>query len=91
MEVSNCEEKNDVFKHCSELKGSRISVSNDYSQITIHKRKMLWESAKEEKAQGSRVKLVHDRLRVDDDTWYGMIRKCHAKIRESLASHNPTA
>lgn len=43
-------------------------MSNDYSQVTLRKRKLLWNSAMAEKEQGAKVKLVHDKLWVNDDT-----------------------
>lgn len=62
--------KQAVLKRASKLKGTNIFVQNDYSKQTLAKRKLLWESAKAEKAQGKRAFLVHDKLRVDDDLFF---------------------
>ncbi|CAN7948258.1 unnamed protein product, partial [Ixodes hexagonus] len=69
MKVYDYNEKSDVFRNCIKLKGTKISVSNDYSQVTLRKRKLLWNSAMAEKEQGAKIKLVHDKLRVNDDTY----------------------
>ncbi|CAN7992876.1 unnamed protein product, partial [Ixodes hexagonus] len=60
-------EKQTVLKNAKKLKGSKVFIQNDYSQSTLHKRKMLWESAKLDKTNGKRVFLVHDKLRINDD------------------------
>lgn len=62
-------EKVAVLKNAKKLKGSKIYIQNDYSAHTLKKRKMLWESAKSEKAAGKKVYLVHDKLHVDGDTF----------------------
>lgn len=63
-------EKAAIFKHCSKLKGSNISISDDYSRDTISKRKSLWESARKCKQKGSKVKLVKDNLWIDSERFY---------------------
>ncbi|XP_037518481.1 uncharacterized protein LOC119395575 [Rhipicephalus sanguineus] len=61
----NYTEKQEVLRNCKKLKGTQISVQNDFSADTLRKRKLLWQSAKVEKEQGKRVALVKDKLRVD--------------------------
>lgn len=81
MKVYDYNEKCDVFRNCMKLKGTKISVSNDYSQVTLRKRKLLWNSAMAEKEQGAKIKLVHDKLRVNDDTYaWDDGKKCRVKI-----------
>lgn len=63
----NFTEKMKVLKNASKLKGTKIFIQNDYSQHTLQKRKLLWESAKTDKFQGKKVGLFHDKLKVDDD------------------------
>lgn len=53
--------------NANKLKGTEVSIQNDYSKETLRKRKLLWESAKNEKLQGKKVALVHDKLRVDKE------------------------
>lgn len=44
-------------------------INNDYSQATLMKRKMLWESARNDKDEGARVYLFNDKLHVNDDVF----------------------
>lgn len=62
-------EKEIILKNAHKLKGSDISIQNDYSKETLRKRKLLWESAKSEKGQGMKVTLNYDKLHVDRDTY----------------------
>lgn len=41
MRLFDYNEKIEIFKNCKQLKGSNISVSNDFSEATIRKRKLL--------------------------------------------------
>lgn len=47
-----------------------VSISDDFSKRVLHHRKSLWESAKEEKLSGKRVRLVYDKLYVDGKAYY---------------------
>lgn len=58
-------EKEHVLKNCGKLKGTTISVSNDYAKETVYARKMLWQSCETERAKGAKVKLIHDKLKVN--------------------------
>lgn len=60
-------EKQKIISNARKLKGTDISVQNDYSKETLRKRKLLWDSAKDEKRHGKKVNLVHDVLFVDRD------------------------
>ncbi|CAN7974771.1 unnamed protein product, partial [Ixodes persulcatus] len=66
LRVFNYNEKVSVFKNCKKLKGTAVSISDDFSKETLQTRKKLWESAHDEKRGGAKVKLVNDRLYVDD-------------------------
>ncbi|XP_077501328.1 uncharacterized protein LOC144112345 [Amblyomma americanum] len=46
-------EKMNLFRNSKKLKGSNTSLSHDYSQATLHKRKKLWASAQHEKDNGA--------------------------------------
>nr|XP_054920891.1 uncharacterized protein LOC126518652 [Dermacentor andersoni] len=61
----NYMEKQEVLRNCKKLKGTQISVQNDFSVETLRKRKLLWQSAKADKEQGKKVALVNDKLRID--------------------------
>lgn len=60
-------EKQAIWKNVSKLKGSKISIENDYCAETRRKRKLLWQSAKADKYAGKDVFLVEDRLRIGTD------------------------
>lgn len=62
-------EKQAILKNANKLKGSNIFISNDYSRLTLQRRKLLWESAKADKDNGKNVYLVNEKLRIDDDTF----------------------
>lgn len=63
-------EKQAVLKNCGNLKGTKVNVQNDYSKQTVRRRKLLWDSAKADKAEGRKIFLVHDKLRIDDDMFF---------------------
>lgn len=68
--LQNFNEKKLILDSCRKLRGSGISIQNDYSQATLKKRKFLWESAKAEKLQGKKVHLLHDKLKVDKELYF---------------------
>lgn len=63
-------EKNDIMRNCAKLKGSSISISEDFSKRVLYCRKRLWESAQEDKRNGSRLRLLRDKLSVDGRLYY---------------------
>lgn len=69
VSFQNYNEKQDVLKNARKLKGTKIYIQNDYSVDTLRKRKLLWQSAKEEKKQGKKVILLHDKLRIDNELY----------------------
>ncbi|KAH7978915.1 hypothetical protein HPB49_007425 [Dermacentor silvarum] len=58
------------MRNCPKLKGMNVSISDDFSKSVVHSRKCLWESAKNEKSSGKRVRLVYDKLYVDGKAYY---------------------
>lgn len=81
MRLFDYNEKTAVFDNCKKLKGCEISVSSDYSQATLEKRRNLWESAKMEKSRGSKVRLSHDRIVIDDVTYcWDDEKNCRTKV-----------
>lgn len=49
------------------LKGSGISIGDDFSKEALAKRKLLWNSAKQERDDGEKVHLNHDKLVISSD------------------------
>lgn len=58
-------EKQEIMCNCPKLKGMNVSISDGFSKSVVLSRKCLWESAKNERSSGKRVRLVYDRLYVD--------------------------
>ncbi|KAH9378823.1 hypothetical protein HPB48_010825 [Haemaphysalis longicornis] len=58
-------EKSKILSCCNKLKGTEISISEDFSKRVRDVRSQLWRSAADEKAQGAKVSLVFDKLKVD--------------------------
>lgn len=69
MYLQDFTEKQEILKNAKKLKGTEIFIQNDYSRCTLRRRKLLWESGKIDKANGKKPYLVHDKLRIDDDTF----------------------
>lgn len=53
-------EKQDVLRSASNLKATRIFIKNDFSRYTLHKRMLLWNSAKQDRENNSRVSLIFE-------------------------------
>lgn len=66
LKLIDYREKNAVLSNCAKLKGTNFSISEDFSLPTRQKRKKLWESAADLRRMGRKVKLVHDRIKIDN-------------------------
>ncbi|KAH9375203.1 hypothetical protein HPB48_017135 [Haemaphysalis longicornis] len=83
LKLYDYKEKEKVFNSCGKLKGSGISVGDDYSKETLNKRKLLWKSALKEKDEGSRVRLNRDRLTVDNNVYvWDYSKNSRVRIRQ---------
>lgn len=69
MKFYDCKEKDSVLQNCKKLKGSSISISNDYAKETVAVRKKLWESAAVGRANGKKVTLLGDKIKVDEEIY----------------------
>ncbi|XP_042149445.1 protein unc-13 homolog C-like [Ixodes scapularis] len=58
-------EKLAILRSSYKLKGTKVSISEDFSIRVREIRKHLWKSAANEKENGAKVKLVYDKLNVD--------------------------
>lgn len=76
-------EKIEVLRNAKKLKGSKVFINNDYSQATLMKRKMLWESARHDKNEGTRVYLINDKLHVNYDIF---VRDENKNARVSIST-----
>ncbi|CAN7949144.1 unnamed protein product, partial [Ixodes pacificus] len=66
VKLFNFSEKTLIFKNCRKLKGSSISVSEDFSERVRGIRKNLWNSAAENRTRGDKVNLVYDKLEINN-------------------------
>lgn len=80
MRLYDYNEKIAIFNQCKKLKGSEINISHDYSQETLEKRRLLWQSAQKDKKEGAKVKLVHDKLDING-TMYTWDKQSNARAR----------
>lgn len=58
-------EKTRILSCCSKLKGTKIAISEDFSKIVCDTRQKLWHSAAQDRAEGLKVSLIYDKLKVD--------------------------
>ncbi|XP_040068674.2 uncharacterized protein LOC115320940 [Ixodes scapularis] len=58
-------DKSAVLSSCRRLKGSRFSISEDFSPRVQQIRKKLWDSAKELKKNGDKVVLSFDKIKIN--------------------------
>lgn len=73
-------EKMAIFRSCKKLRGTNIAVSDDYSKETLEKRKSLWRSALDDRRNGAKVKLVRDKLYIDDAA-YTWDSRSHTRVK----------
>lgn len=66
----NYREKMEILRNCNRLKGTNISVSEDFSRQVQSLRKCLWDSARDERNRGAKVRLVYDKIAVDGSLFY---------------------
>lgn len=66
VKLADFRDKVTILKNCVKLKGTAYSINEDFSKRINEIRKNLWSSATEEKRQGSKVKLIYDKLKVND-------------------------
>ncbi|XP_064470754.1 uncharacterized protein LOC135385393 [Ornithodoros turicata] len=59
-------EKVSILKNSRKLKGTSITVSEDFSFAVRQVRKKLWDSAGDSRLKGEKVRLVYDKLRINN-------------------------
>lgn len=83
-------DKESVLRNCRRLKGSNISIGEDFSVRVRHIRKQLWNSAKANKESGDKVFLVYDKLKINK-VLYRWDEAKNDKVPLSTSSNEPTA
>lgn len=66
LKILDYREKMAILKSAHKLKGTHISLSEDFSKRLRDIRQKLWKSAAGEKANGAKVKLVYDKLSINN-------------------------
>ncbi|XP_037278177.2 uncharacterized protein LOC119171476 [Rhipicephalus microplus] len=66
LKVGDFRDKTKILKNCRNLKGTQFSISEDYSKRVVEIRKQLWISSADERAKGAKVKLIIDKLKVNN-------------------------
>ncbi|XP_075741104.1 uncharacterized protein LOC142789271 [Rhipicephalus microplus] len=66
LKVGDFRDKTKILKNCRNLKGTQFSISEDYSKRVVEIRKQLWISSADERAKGANVKLIIDKLKVNN-------------------------
>ncbi|XP_077550567.1 uncharacterized protein LOC144163644 [Haemaphysalis longicornis] len=66
LKVSDFRDKMRVLKNCPKLKGTQFSINEDYSKRVVEIRKQLWISSAEERKKGVKVKLIFNKLKVNN-------------------------
>lgn len=61
--------KENILRNARKLKGTTISISEDLSIHIRQKRKLLWNSAKEDRDKGEKVVLRFDKLIVGNSSY----------------------
>lgn len=77
-------EKNDILFSAYKLKGTNISISEDFSVKVRHSRANLWKSCLDERREGTKATLKYDKLVIGKDvfTWDDVANK-RIKLRDS--------
>lgn len=85
-------EKTTIMSACFKLKGTQISISEDFSKRVRDLRRRLWHSAAVEKTNGAKVSLLFDKLKVDDKVyiWDELSnQRLEVTRRDAQARRNP--
>lgn len=61
--------KTKIFKNCTKLKGSNISVSEDFSLRVRNVRKQLWDSCRSNRENKDKVQLIFDKIKINDEVF----------------------
>lgn len=65
LRLNNFVEKNKILSRCQKLRGTDISISEDFSETIREARAKLCKSAAEDKAKGAKVSLVFNKIKLD--------------------------
>lgn len=74
LKLCDSRKKMEIINNCRKLKGSNISISEDFKKRVQNIKKKLWESAREEQISGDQVRLIEDKLFLDDNQFFSGIR-----------------
>ncbi|XP_040077617.1 uncharacterized protein LOC120849453 [Ixodes scapularis] len=90
MKFFDYNETNEILKNCKKLKGTTLSISSDYTKETVEIRKQLWKSAASNKEKGDKVSLVHDKLKINKETfvWDSELKQRRSLLQSRTEMHD---
>lgn len=87
VRLYNYNEKISLFKNCAKLKGTGISISDDYSHETLQIRKRLWQSGLDDSLPNDKLKLVRDKLFVNGNVYaWDKAKNCKVLLHKNTKS-----
>ncbi|XP_054933596.1 uncharacterized protein [Dermacentor andersoni] len=66
LRLSDFRDKTKILRNCFMLRGKDISINEDFSKRIAEIRKQLWNSSSEERKRGIKVKLMFDKMKIND-------------------------
>lgn len=87
------EKKNKILCCCYKLKGTPLSISEDFSKRLREVRAHLWHSALNARAKGTKVRLSFDKLKVDGKVYiWDPVKNARRDIsqKEGLPRNTPS-
>ncbi|XP_075740723.1 uncharacterized protein LOC142786948 [Rhipicephalus microplus] len=82
LKVGDFRDKTKILKNCRKLKGTQFNIGEDYSKRVVEIRKQLWISSADERAKGAKVKLIIDKLKVNN-VLYGWNEATNERLKYS--------
>lgn len=86
--LQDYKEKVEIRRNAKKLKGTNVYIQNDYSQETLNKRRLLWNSASVERTNKLKVFLVNDKLRIGNDL-FAWDESSNARVKVATANEAP--
>lgn len=66
LRLSDFRDKTKILRNCFKLRGKEISINEDFSKRILEIRRRLWDSSSEERKRGIKVKLMFDKMKIND-------------------------
>lgn len=66
VKFADFRDKMKILNNCSKLKGTQISINEDFSKRVVEIRKHLWNSTADERKEGAKARLVFDKVKINN-------------------------